>query len=248
MLPDLRVASPCTASWEQMTGDDRVRHCAECNLDVYNFSALTPAEIEQLLAASKGQRLCGRLYRRADGTVLTRDCPVGFRARVRRVSNRIGVALAAAMSVTFASAQSAHQNTPSLVQIAPATARAEIVVYDASGAVIPRTKIEIWSSAKLIAEGAADASGRFTANLAPGTYNVTAIPFVVGFKTGHARLSVSDQPVTLPLTLEVGGSMMMGFVVDVTEHAVSPNLSTVTNFLPEPASLKPTLPPPISQK
>src|SRR5690349_9803270 len=50
MLPNLRVASPCSADWNRMQGDDRVRFCPECRLDVYDFSAMTAREIEQLLA------------------------------------------------------------------------------------------------------------------------------------------------------------------------------------------------------
>ena len=37
-LIDLRIASPCPAEWSKMTGTDRVRHCSECDLKVYNFS------------------------------------------------------------------------------------------------------------------------------------------------------------------------------------------------------------------
>jgi len=60
MLPQLRVASPCTADWERMGGDDRVRYCDQCKLNVYNFSAMSSPEIEQLLLKSTG-RVCGRL-------------------------------------------------------------------------------------------------------------------------------------------------------------------------------------------
>src|SRR5882672_2587042 len=92
------IASPCPASWDRMKGDGRSRHCDQCNLNVYNFSEMTEREIKRLLADSNG-RVCGRLYRRSDGTILTRDCPVGFRAVVRRVSRVAGAALSAAMSV-----------------------------------------------------------------------------------------------------------------------------------------------------
>lgn len=112
MLPEIKIASPCSAAWEQMAGDNRVRHCAQCNLNVYNFSETDPAEIEQLIAASAGQRLCGRLYQRPDGTILTRDCPVGLRARIRRVSRRLTAALAAAMGLIFATQACSLQTAP----------------------------------------------------------------------------------------------------------------------------------------
>lgn len=46
VLRDIRIASPCSADWDRMCGDDRVRFCPECQLNVYNFSAMTPAEVE----------------------------------------------------------------------------------------------------------------------------------------------------------------------------------------------------------
>jgi carboxypeptidase family protein len=83
-LDRIRIASPCPTSWEQMTGDARLRFCDECKLHVYNISELTRAEAETLIAGAEG-RLCARIYRRTDGTVITRDCPVGLRAIRRRV-------------------------------------------------------------------------------------------------------------------------------------------------------------------
>jgi hypothetical protein len=47
--------------------------------------------------------LCVRLYRRADGTVLTRDCPVGLRQRLRRLAWRaLALASSAAASLLAA--------------------------------------------------------------------------------------------------------------------------------------------------
>ena len=76
VLNNLRIASPCPASWHAMRGDDRVRFCDSCSKSVYNLSDLTAAEATALIRESEGG-LCLRLYRRADGTVLTADCPVG---------------------------------------------------------------------------------------------------------------------------------------------------------------------------
>ncbi len=81
-LENVRVASPCNASWEGMTGDDRVRFCGKCEKSVYNLSAMPREEAEALLA-DRGGNLCVRFYKRADGTVLTEDCPVGVKQRQR---------------------------------------------------------------------------------------------------------------------------------------------------------------------
>jgi hypothetical protein len=92
-LDTIQVASPCGASWEAMPGDDRVRLCPQCRQRVYNLAALSRREAEDLLRQAEG-RLCVRLYRRADGTVLTDDCPVGLR-RLRRTAALITGAAAA---------------------------------------------------------------------------------------------------------------------------------------------------------
>jgi len=85
LLENIRIAAPCSARWEDMKGDDRVRFCASCEKNVYNLSAMPGEEAERLIAEKNGTA-CVRLYKRADGTVLTADCPVGVRKRrVRRV-------------------------------------------------------------------------------------------------------------------------------------------------------------------
>ena len=78
-LNQLRIAAPCKADWKWMLGDDRVRFCGQCNLNVYNLTALTRDEAESLIRRTEG-RLCVRFYRRKDGTILTRNCPIGLEA------------------------------------------------------------------------------------------------------------------------------------------------------------------------
>ncbi len=94
----IAVASPCTASWDDMRGTDWFRFCPKCELNVYNLSALTCEQAEKLVRQKEG-RLCVRFYRRADGTVLTRDCPVGLRAVRRRLAVVSGTAAAAVLTV-----------------------------------------------------------------------------------------------------------------------------------------------------
>jgi hypothetical protein len=84
-LDNIHIASPCKADWNAMTGDERKRHCAECKLNVYNLSEMTRTEAENFLINSEG-RVCVRFYRRADGSVITQNCPVGWQAFKRRVS------------------------------------------------------------------------------------------------------------------------------------------------------------------
>jgi hypothetical protein len=76
-----------------MHGDDRVRFCGQCQLNVYNLSALSRAEAEQLITEKEG-RLCISYYQRADGTVLTQDCPVGWRMAKKAAGRAVAVAAA----------------------------------------------------------------------------------------------------------------------------------------------------------
>jgi hypothetical protein len=84
-LKHVKVAAPCSADWDAMIGNDRARFCGQCSLTVYNLSAMTKWEAESFIAGSEG-RVCIRYYRRADGSILTDNCPVGLRAIRRRVS------------------------------------------------------------------------------------------------------------------------------------------------------------------
>ena len=99
-LDNVRVAAPCSAGWENMVGTERVRFCGQCNLNVYNLSEMTKAEAEYLIAQTEG-RLCVRYYQRTDGTILTKNCPVGLHAIKRRLS-RAATASASAVISFFA--------------------------------------------------------------------------------------------------------------------------------------------------
>lgn len=97
-LDHVQVAKPCPASWEEMKGNDSVRFCSQCQLNVYNLSALTKLEAERLITQSEG-RLCVKFYRRADGRILTQDCPVGLRAFRKRVSKIAATAFSTLLSL-----------------------------------------------------------------------------------------------------------------------------------------------------
>jgi hypothetical protein len=96
-LDHVTVAAPCNVGWDNMIGDEQVRFCGQCNLNVYNLSGMTKAYAERLIAQTEG-RLCIRYYRRADGTILTKNCPVGLRALKRRLSKIANVSISAVLS------------------------------------------------------------------------------------------------------------------------------------------------------
>src|SRR5579859_691193 len=98
----LKIATPCPARWEDMGGDDRVRFCDHCRKNVYNLSAMSARDATALLEA-KGGNLCARMFQRADGTILTEDCPVGV-ARYWRQLKALVAGCAATILVGCASA------------------------------------------------------------------------------------------------------------------------------------------------
>jgi hypothetical protein len=100
-LDRVRIASPCKANWNEMSGDERSRHCRECKLNVYNVAGLTKKEAEALLEkAAAGQRVCLRLSRRADGTIITKDCPAGVKL-ARRLKIRAAALRLSATAAVF---------------------------------------------------------------------------------------------------------------------------------------------------
>jgi len=108
LLDRVSVASPCSADWSAMTGDERSRRCAQCDKQVYNVSGMGAEEAEELLRTRVAEA-CVRLYRRADGTVLTADCPVGVR---RRRSRRRVIAAVAGGGLAMSAALFGSQRQP----------------------------------------------------------------------------------------------------------------------------------------
>ncbi|MBL8910159.1 MAG: hypothetical protein JNM17_05570 [Archangium sp.] len=106
---DIRIASPCTEDWASMSGDERVRHCAKCKLNVFNTREMSEDDVRaMLIAKSNGGRVCARVYRRRDGTILTKDCPTGV-AAIRR---KAVMAVATAASMLMAGTAYAMGRTP----------------------------------------------------------------------------------------------------------------------------------------
>ena len=98
-LDKIKIASPCAANWDEMLGDERKRHCSECKLNVYNLSEMTAREAENLLINSEN-RVCLRVYRRKDGTVITSDCPVGL-AKLKKQISRAATAVFTMLAAFF---------------------------------------------------------------------------------------------------------------------------------------------------
>ena len=95
-IQKLQVESPCHVPWDSMEGSERTRYCRKCKLHVHNVSAMSREEADLFLVKlASGERHCGRIYRRPDGTVMSRDCRKVLKGIMAR--RWIAVCLAAAI-------------------------------------------------------------------------------------------------------------------------------------------------------
>jgi len=171
-LSNIHIASPCPADWNKLVGDERVRHCAECNLNVYNLSAMTEQQVQALIEDNRGKRLCGRFYRRTDSTILTQDCPWSLRALRRRASRTAAVIMATIMSIGVGFGKNNSQKSPSQ-QAANRQAQAGIwiMVLDPQGALVPGAEVRlIDSSGKQVSARTSDFDPLFFPPLPSGSY------------------------------------------------------------------------------
>ncbi len=182
-----------------MAGDERVRFCPECNLNVYNFSAMTAAEVERIVSRREG-RLCARFYQRADGTMLTKNCPVGFRAALWRATRVASATLAAMLSMRPALGQSTPSAKQPLAQIENAQRGLSLRVADPTGAPVASARVTITNEATgRDTLATTDSSGEIEVpNLPRGSYDIKIqIP---GFETAvrqHVAVPTEE-------TVEVG--------------------------------------------
>jgi hypothetical protein len=73
VLDSITIPVACDVSWDSMHGDHRTRFCGQCRQNVHDVSELTAAEAVALVTGGE-ETPCLRLFRRADGRVMTADC------------------------------------------------------------------------------------------------------------------------------------------------------------------------------
>ena len=210
MLDNIRIASPCPADWEKMRGNDRIRHCDACNLNVYNLAAFTEGEIRELVANRNG-RLCGRIYQRRDGTVLTQNCPVGVRAVTRRIT-RIAGAVFAFLTVNFSARLPLPGQAYTRTNVSSAAIALEVL--DATGAPIPDADVILSEpSRKQTLRGKADKRGRFVLQgVQGGRYWLTVS--APGLRSLPQQVDMrSGEKLSLPVKLNV--EALMGDIVEI---------------------------------
>ncbi len=116
------IETPCPTTWDKMTGDDTVRFCNLCSLNVYNIAAMSDREAEAVLARGRAQgKMCALLYRRPDGTIMTDNCPRSLR-KIRDASKWVKLKIVAAIALgiaIFSPAPAQSQNADSAKKPVP---------------------------------------------------------------------------------------------------------------------------------
>lgn len=154
LVESLRVSSPCTESWDAMTGNNKVRFCSHCDLSVNNLSEMSRKEAIRFVSQSDG-RICVR-YLKNPKT----NAPV-FADKLYQITRRAGIAagfLGASLAIsTISYAQggvSISDNLETRTEISQTnqsqkekkksgTTSISGTVTDLAGAIIPNATVSI---------------------------------------------------------------------------------------------------------
>jgi hypothetical protein len=172
---------------------------------------MTEGEIQALVAKTEG-RLCGRFYRRPDGTMLKQDGLRGFGGAIRRGARVAGVALAGIMSVLQpTSASPLFKEASAFLQIQPLPKGLHLIVLDATTAPVPDADVTILNQATRQSINAkTDIMGKVdVADLSPGSYQVTASA------PGFDQLTRTN--LIVPTTDIVEFTLQVGFIGEIVE-------------------------------
>jgi hypothetical protein len=144
-IDQIEISSPCTVPWDEMRaagGDGRVRFCGQCRQNVYNVETMSRLEARRLIGAREG-RVCVRILRRPDGTVVTADCWARLRAARRRgllpflgMIVLVGITELIAMGAGLCRLRSLFGGPPPAAVVAPSASPPDLFLGDIGA---PRT-------------------------------------------------------------------------------------------------------------
>jgi Carboxypeptidase regulatory-like domain len=228
-LERLYVASPCSADWDAMPGNNQVRFCNQCQLNVYNISAMTRKQAEELILQSEG-RLCTKLYRRSDGAIMTRDCPFGLVVVKRRIRRAASAALGAILGFfshqTILFAEDGHKNCKHFtanierLQLDKNTAMIQGTVADENTAVIIESSVTIINEeTKRESRVKTDSEGKYRVSpIQAGTYTIIIeSPGFSRFKKEKFKVG-NGEILQLNVTLQVGTMGGAAFLPETPER------------------------------
>src|SRR5262245_33774956 len=182
-LDKLQVVSPCSTDWDRMSSDEKKRFCSECNKFVYDFSQMTRRQVDAIVSIHRG-RMCARITRRPDGSLVTLEAPPVHPIIARRASPVANATLAAILGLGVpANALNVDVSAARLIIRSDAdgkTARTPFgggeavvggTVFDPEGAIIPNAAVKLISDAGAELKTKTSAEGKFTFAQVPfGSY------------------------------------------------------------------------------
>jgi hypothetical protein len=152
-------SAPCKQPWSGMQGNERERHCAACDKQVYNFSAMSQRQIEKLIREKNGH-LCARRVYRADGSLKTIDA-----APSSPIAAGIVLAGSLVLPLSLAAQSATTGEGPS------ARLSGQILKSDSSGP-MPDAYVALLANHRIVASAHTNVNGDFEIVAPPGTYDV----------------------------------------------------------------------------
>src|SRR5215468_5403492 len=172
-LDQLKIVSPCSTDWDQMSGDEKRRFCVECDKFVYDFSQMTRQQVEAIVSIHQG-RMCARITRRPDGSLLTLETPQAHPLVARLASPVVNATLAAILGLSApANALNVDVSAARFIARADADGKGAKIPYgggeavvggmvvDPQGAFIPNAMVKLISDAGAELETKTSGEGEF---------------------------------------------------------------------------------------
>ncbi|HSK70508.1 MAG TPA: ankyrin repeat domain-containing protein [Pyrinomonadaceae bacterium] len=170
LLEQIEVKNPCSQDWDEMKGNDEVRFCGHCNLNVNNLSAMTRRKALKIVRRSQG-RICVRYVQNpVDKT------PV-FADRLYQITRRAGIAAGVLGASLSLSTLTYAQGETVLIRRA-AEPKTEVSQTDS-----PEKKDKTKSVLASISGTVRDADRAFAPNVIVTLFNL---------KTNESRMANSD--------------------------------------------------------
>lgn len=253
-LETINLAFSCPMDWDKMIGNNQIRYCPECKLNVYNISSLSSIEATKLINNNEN-KLCIKLYKRADGTVLTKDCSIGIKVIKKKINTNIAVAsLAILLCLSNTNAQTPIKlpQTPELPQlpqkedlkIEKGKALVVGMITDETGAVIVGAEIiftqESVDHFNFSHKVSSSEDGIYSSFLPPGKYKVQVN--ACGFVSAISEVEFKPQEKTnLEITLLVSNDSTIAEIgiyigndanTDLAAPTTIPKIEPVPKFRP----------------
>jgi ankyrin repeat protein len=230
LIDSIEVKTPCSESWNEMKGNDKVRFCSHCAFEVNNISGLTRKQAMRLVRDSDG-RICVR-YIKSPVT----NKPV-FAEKFYQITRRAGITagvLGASLTLstlTYAQGGDAGEIKPAETQTEVSlekkdkeettesgTASLSGTVTDPNGAVIPGVTVTLLKDGVQVRAATSNDEGFYEFKDIPGGNYAIVFQGNYGFKTANAAQEIKeDANVVVDISLEIGEQMMtMGIMITTT--------------------------------